>query len=256
MDLGDTLVASFNEVVNDLVTALPAIIGAIVILIVGWIIASILGRVVRGLLGRAGVDRAFEAHGRDVYGDRTDRMRPSSLVGTVVKWIVFLVFVIAAANFLGWPQVSELLDRFISWIPNLIVAAIILIVAPVVARIVRRAVESGSANMGAMNPTLLGRIVEIAIIAFAVVVAINQVGIASDLVNIVFIGVVFALALAFGLAFGLGGREVAGEVAQSWYDRSRQAAARAQTSTGSQTQSSTPPVNTTRPTTEGSNYPG
>ena len=75
---------------------------------------------------------------------------------------------------------------------------------------------------------MLGRIAEIAVIAFAVLIAINQVGIATDLVNILFIGIVAALALALGLAFGLGGREVAGQVTQDWYDRSKEVSARAQ----------------------------
>ncbi len=75
---------------------------------------------------------------------------------------------------------------------------------------------------------MLGRIAEIAVIAFAVLIAVNQVGIATDLVNILFIGIVAALALALGLAFGLGGREVAGQVTQDWYDRSKEVSARAQ----------------------------
>ena len=75
---------------------------------------------------------------------------------------------------------------------------------------------------------MLGRIAEIAVIAFAVLIAINQVGIATDLVNILFIGIVAAVALALGLAFGLGGREVAGQVTQDWYDRSKEVSARAQ----------------------------
>jgi Na+/proline symporter len=79
--------------------------------------------------------------------------------------------------------------------------------------------------MGFTNAPLLGRIAEIAIVAFAVVIAINQIGIAADLVNIIFIGLVGAFALAFGLAFGLGGRDVAAQLTQSWYE-STQAAAR------------------------------
>ena len=242
MDLGQTLVDSFADVISDLINALPAIIGAILILLVGWIVALIVGRIVRTVLDRAGADRAFEAHGREVYGDATRRMQPSALGGTIVKWLVFLVFVIAAANFLGWPQVSGLLNSFIAWLPNLIVAIIILIAAPIVGRLVRGAVESGSAQAGLTSGRMLGRVAEIAVIAFGVVVAINQVGIASDLVNILFIGVVVALALAFGLAFGLGGREVAAQVTQGWYERSQAAAARVQAASGQPSAPVRPPA--------------
>lgn len=230
MDLGQTLQTSFSEVINDIVTAIPAIIGALVILIVGYVVAKIVSGVVRRLLDRAGADRAFAEHGGAVYGSRASAMRPSSLAGTIVFWVIMLVFIVAAANFLGWPQVSVLLNNFVGWLPNLIVAIIILVAGPVVGRLVRDAVETGSSQMGMTSGRTLGRLAEIAVIAFAVVVAINQVGIASNLVNILFIGVVAALALGFGLAFGLGGREVAGQVTQDWYNRSKEIAAESQTS--------------------------
>ena len=224
MDLIDTLATSFNQVVNDLITAIPAIIGALIILLVGWIVAKVVSGVVRRLLERAGADRTFAERSRDVYGARANSIVPSRIGGTVVFWVITIVFLIAAANFLGWPQVSNLLNDFVAWLPNLIVAVIILIAAPVVGRIVRGAVETGSAQVGMTSGSTLGRVAEIAVMAFAVLIAINQVGIASDLVNILFIGIVVALALAFGLAFGLGGRDVAGQVTQDWYDRSKRVA--------------------------------
>ena len=252
MNLADTLAASFNQVVNDMVTALPAIIGALVILLVGYIIARVASGVVRGLLSRGGADRAFAARSGEVYGNRASTFTPSRIGGMITFWVIILVFLLAAANFLGWPQVSVLLNSFISWLPNLIVAVIILIAAPVVGRLVRGAVETGSQQMGMTSGQTLGRIAEIAIIAFAVVVAINQVGIASDLVNILFIGVVAALAIGFGLAFGLGGREVAGQVTQDWYRKSQEAAARVQAASESDSKSQPTPRSaaTTRPAAE------
>ena len=233
MDLGDTLVASFNQVINDLVTALPAIIGALIILLVGYVIAKVVSGVVRRLLERSGADRAMAERGQSVYGNRAATFKPSSIGSTIVFWVIMIVFLIAAANFLGWPQVSTLLNNFVAWLPNLIVAIIILIAAPIVGRIVRGAVETGSAQLGMNSGQTLGRVAEIGVIAFAVLIAINQVGIASDLVNILFIGLVAALALAFGLAFGLGGREVAGQVAQDWYNRSQGVAAKVERRTSS-----------------------
>jgi Mechanosensitive ion channel, conserved TM helix len=228
MNLVDTLVASFNQVVNDIVTALPTIIGALIILLVGYIVARVVSGVARRLLVRVGADRTFAQHGSDVYGETANSMKPSTLGASVVFWVIILIFVVAAANFLGWPQVSQLINDFLAWLPNLIVAIVILVAAPIVGRIVRRAVESGSGQLGMTSGRMLGRIAEIAVIAFAVLIAINQVGIATDLVNILFIGIVAALALALGLAFGLGGREVAGQVTQDWYDRSKEVSARAQ----------------------------
>jgi hypothetical protein len=223
---GDAVFLSLSNALNSFLAAIPLVIGALVIIIIGWIIAGVLARVVTELLRRLGADRLFAEHGGRVYGARTRDFKPSVVGGELVKWLVRLVFLVAAANVLGLTQVSELLNDVLLWIPNLIVAAIVLLVAPLLARFVRSAIEVGAGEMGFTNASLLGRIAEIAIVAFAVIIAINQIGIAANLVNILFIGLVAALALAFGLAFGLGGRDVAGQLTQSWYEQTQSAAAR------------------------------
>lgn len=225
-DWGDAVFLSVSNALNAFLNAVPLVIGALLILIIGWIIASLLARVTTAVLRRVGADRVFAEHSGEVYGNRTRDIKPSVVAGELVKWLVRLVFLVAAANVLGLTQVSELLNDVLLWIPNLIVAAIILLVAPLLARFVRGAIEVGAGEMGFTNAPLLGRIAEIAIVAFAVVIAINQIGIAANLVNTLFIGLVAALALAFGLAFGLGGREVAAQLTQRWYEQSQDAAAR------------------------------
>jgi len=223
---GDAVFLSLSNALNAFLTAIPLVIGALIIIIIGWLIASALARLVREVLARAGADRVFAEHGGEVYGARAKNIKPSVVAGELVKWLIRLVFLVAAANVLGMPQVSQLLNDVLLWIPNLIVAAIILLVAPLLARFVRGLIEVGAGQMGFTNAPLLGRIAEIAIVAFAVVIAINQIGIAANLVNTLFIGVVGALALAFGLAFGLGGRDVAAQLTQAWYEQSQEAAAR------------------------------
>ena len=228
---GDAIFLALTNALNSFLAAIPLIVGALVIIVIGWIIAGILARIVTGLLRRAGADRLFAEHGGDVYGEQSRKIQPSVVGGELVKWLVRIIFLVAAANVLGLTQVSLLLNEVLLWIPNLIVAAIILLVAPILARFVRGAIEVGAGQMGFTNARLLGRIAEVAIVAFAVIIAINQIGIAANLVDILFIGVVAALALAFGLAFGLGGREVAAQLTQDWYSQMQSTAARVQART-------------------------
>ena len=223
-DWGDAIFLSLSNALNAFLNAIPAVIGALVILLIGWILSGILARLVTGALRKAGADRMFAEHGGAVYGERSSQFQPSVVAGEIVKWAIRLVFLVAAANTLGMPQVSELLNQVLLWIPNLIVAAIILLVAPLVARFVGGAIEAGAGSMGFTNARLLGLVAQWAIIGFAVIIAINQIGIAENLINTLFIGLVAALSLAFGLAFGLGGRDVASEITRSWYDSSRSAA--------------------------------
>ncbi len=220
---GDAIFLAVSNALNTFLAAIPQIIGALLIILIGWIIAGIVARIVSELLRRAGADRLFAQHGVAVYGSQSRDVKPSTIVGELVKWLIRIVFLVAAANVLGMPEVSNLLNQVLLWIPNLIVAAVILLLAPVIARFVRTAIEVGAGEMGFTNATLLGRIAEVAIVAFAVIIAINQIGIAANLVNILFIGLVGGLALAFGLAFGLGGREVAAEITRDWYSSTQSA---------------------------------
>ncbi len=223
-DWGDAIFVSLSNALNGFLSAIPLVVGALVILAIGWIISNLVARLVRELLVRAGADRLFAEHGGEVYGKTSREIKPSTVTSEIVKWIIRFVFLVAAANVLGMPQVSLLLNQVLLWIPNLLVAAVILLVAPLIGRFVRGLIEVGAGNMGFTNAPLLGRIAEMAIIAFAVLIAIDQIGIAADLLNILFMGVVGALALAFGLAFGLGGRDVAARITDGWYAGTQAAA--------------------------------
>ena len=223
-DWGDAIFVSLSNALNGFLTAIPLIVGALVILVIGWIISNVVARVVREVLARAGADRLFAEHGGDVYGAQSRRIKPSVVASEIVKWIIRFVFLVAAANVLGMPQVSLLLNQVLLWIPNLLIAAVILLVAPLIGRFLRGLIEVGAGNLGFTNAPLLGRVAELAVIAFAVLIAIDQIGIAADLLNILFMGVVGALALGFGLAFGLGGRDVAARITESWYAGTQAAA--------------------------------
>ena len=226
-DWGNAVYVAVATALSNFVAAIPAVIGALLILLIGWILSNVLARVTNEVLERLGADRLFAQHGgREMYAQAGTAIVPSDVAAVLVKWVVRLIFIVAAANVLGLTQISALLNQVILWIPNLIVAAVILLVAPLIGRFLRRLIEVGAGNMGFTNAQLLGRLAEVAVIVFAVVIAINQIGIAANLVNILFIGVVGALSLAFGLAFGLGGRDVAARLAESWYSQSQQAAGR------------------------------
>jgi hypothetical protein len=225
-DWGDSIFLAISTALNNLLAAIPAIVGALLLLIIGWVLSNVADRLVTTLLQRAGADRLLAERGPEVYGQAATRFTPSEVSGDVVKWVIRLLFLIAAANLLGLTEISLLLNQIILWLPNLVVAAVVLLVAPLFAKFVRGAIEVGAGRMGFANAPLLGRISEIAIIAFAVIIAINQIGIAGNLVQTLFNGLVFAVAIAFGLAFGLGGQTVAAEITRSWYESSRQTARR------------------------------
>ena len=148
----------------------------------------------------------------------------SSFLADIVKWFVRLIVLITAFDALGLPAISQVLQELLLWLPNLVVALVILVIAGLAANALAGLVRGATAEAGLGNPDLLATIARVAVWAFAIVIAVNQVGIATTLVNTLFMGFVGALALALGLAFGLGGRETAGQLVASWYRKGEQEA--------------------------------
>lgn len=212
-----------------LLDGIPKIIGFLVILAVGWIIASIVAKIADALLHAVKFNELAQRAGfagfvKDM-GISTDS---SGVLANLVKWFIRLIVLVAAFDALGLPQVSALLNRLLLWIPNLIVALVILVIGGLLANALARIVRGATAESGFGNPNILSMMAKIAVWGFAFMVAISQIGIAATLINTLFMGFVAALALAFGLAFGLGGRDTASQIVQGWYGQAQQAAPRVQ----------------------------
>ena len=218
------LVTSVTAALSLFLAAIPRIIGFLVILIIGWFIAGLLAAGVAALLRtlhfnvlaqRAGLQEFIQNMGL--------RKDPSGMLADIVKWFVRLIVLVVAFDALGLPAVSEVLQQFLLWIPNLVVAVVVLVIAGLAANALGNLIRGSTAQAGFNNPDLLASIARVAVWSFGIVVAVNQIGIAQELVNTLFMGFVGALALAAGLAFGLGGRETAAQIMQGWYRQGREA---------------------------------
>jgi hypothetical protein len=208
-------------------SAIPRVIAFAVILIIGWIIAGLLAKAVAALLRAVRFNDLAERSGFSEFvhnmGIRSDA---SGLIADITKWFVRLITLVVAFDALGLPAVSQVLQQLLLWLPNLVVALVILVLAGLAANAVSSLVRGATAEAGFGNPNLLANVARFAIWAFAVVVAVNQLGIATTLVNTLFMATVGAVALALGLAFGLGGRETAGLIVAGWYRKGQEAAPR------------------------------
>jgi hypothetical protein len=224
-DITEALLASFAAALALFLGAIPKIIGFLVIWIVGWIIASALAGAVAAILRAVRFNDLAERSGLSGFiqnmGMRTDA---AGMIATLAKWFVRLIVLVVAFDALGLPAVSQVLQQLLLWLPNLVVALIVLVIAGLAANALSSLVRGATAEAGLGSPELLANIAKVAVWAFAIVVAVNQIGIARELVNTLFMATVGALALALGLSFGLGGRDTAAEIVRNWYTRSQQAA--------------------------------
>ncbi|TMC72886.1 MAG: small-conductance mechanosensitive ion channel [Chloroflexi bacterium] len=216
-DLGTAIATSLAAALAVFFAAIPKLVAFVLILVVGWIIASLIAGAVRGILRFLRLDAAAGRFGATGFLTRAGVNRqPSHVVAEVVKWVVRIAFIAVAFDALGLPAVSEAARALLLFIPNLLVALVILAIAGVAASFVAGFVRAASAGSGIANGEMLARVASGAIVVFGILIALNQLGIATTFVNAIFIGLVAAMALAFGLAFGLGGREVAGRILETW----------------------------------------
>ena len=221
-DTGEAVFYSLTNALNRFISFLPALIGAALILIVGWIVSGLLARLIERALAFVGLERAVERSGIGDFVRRSGtRLTTSGVIATLIKYFVFLIFVQAAANVLGIPQLTEIINRIILFIPNVVIAMVIIVIGSLIAKFLSGLVQSSVSELGVGNPNLLGTLTQYIIVGFAVIAAIDQLGIAATLVNTLLIGLIGSVALAVGLAFGLGGRDVAGQITQKWYEGSQ-----------------------------------
>jgi len=198
---------------------IPQLIGALIILIVGYIVAKVLQAVVGRVLQGIGFDRWMERGGIKQFFDRAEtNQTPASILGALVFWFVFIVAITMAADALGIPQVSVILAQLIAYIPNIIAAILILILAALLANFISGIVR------GATGSNVLASIAQYAIIVYAVFAALTQLGVAVQLTANTFLIVLGAVALAAALAFGIGGRELARDILEKAYNRSDEVA--------------------------------
>lgn len=197
--------------------ALPSIVGALLLLVIGWIVAGFVGGLVARLLRKVGVDQLATKAGITAFLQRARlKLDAPGLVGGIITWYVRLIFVVMAANAVGITAVSDVLGQIIAFIPNLLVALLILGAFAWLAGITRNLVTGATESAGVPNSGALATLAYATVLGFGIVAAASQIGVAATLINILFTGIVAALALAFGLAFGLGGREEAAKVVQDW----------------------------------------
>ena len=223
-DWGAAVMTSLTAALSLFLAAIPRVIGFLVILVIGWLIAGLLASATAALLRAVKFNDLAQRSGLSGFvqnmGLRTDA---AGVLANIVKWFVRIIVLVVAFDALGLPAVSAVLQQFLLWIPNLIVAVVVLVIAGLAANALGNLIRGSAAQAGLGNPDLLAGIARVAVWGFGIVVAVNQIGIAQTLVNTLFMGLIGALALALGLAFGLGGRETASQIVQGWYQQTLEA---------------------------------
>ena len=202
---------SVQDIGAGLIQFIPDLFVALVIFVLGWIVGAVLGRIVSQIIKSIKVDNALRGAGlEEVFNRAGFNLDSGRFLGGLVKWFIIVIFLVASLEVLGLSQVTIFLQTVVLlYLPNVIVAVLILLVAAVIADVMQNVVvgSAKAANFGSAH--FLGSVTRWSIWIFAILAALNQLGVASAFVQTIFTGVIVALSLALGLAFGLGGQDAA-----------------------------------------------
>lgn len=216
----DVFVASLTSFWTQLAGFIPQLLAALVLLFIGWIIANLV---------RTGIGKMLDVIKFDDLGQKTGieaflrqgniNLTLSRLISNLVYWIVLLVVIVTVSNSLGLTNVAELFNKVVFYIPNIIVAILLLVFGVMIARFINRLVFAYLNNMGVGGALTLSTLAEYAIIVFVFFVALEQLQIGTHLLVSAFEISFGAVGLAFALAFGLGGKDWAAGVIKRLSDR-------------------------------------
>lgn len=194
---------------------IPPLIGAIAVFLIGWVIAAIVGKIVAEVLKKLKFDKLFESRAlREALEKAELKVSTSEFVGAIVKWILVLVFLSVSADILGLAQFSAFLTSVLDYLPNVIIAALIIVAAVIISEILEKVVRAGVEGAKVGYGGVISAIVKWSIWVFAIFAVLYQLNVASALIQTVLQGIVGFLVIAGGLAFGLGGKDTAADILQ------------------------------------------
>ena len=197
---------------------LPAVIGALVILLTGYLLARQLERWIDQTLKRTEFKRMADAGGLTEAAERA-HLDPVNAVGKLVFWLMMLLVILLASTALGLENINQVFGLMLSFIPTLIAGIVIVVLGIVVGEFLRGLILASAGNVSGV-PTL-AKVAKTVVVVIAVFMALQQMGVAEEIVTSAFTLILGAVALAVGLSFGLGNRELAGEITRRWYEEGR-----------------------------------
>lgn len=208
-------VQSLQDLYTGVIAFLPRLGGALIVFIIGWFVSSIIAKIVADVLKRLKFNEIFERDGLKKALEKADiKIDPSEFIGMVFMWAFMFVFLLASVEILGFNQLAAFLQRVLGYLPNVLSASLIFVVAVIIADIVGKILHATveGAQMGSGH--IVSIIVKWSIWIFAVAAILLQLGIGKPMVDYIMMGIVGFVVISGGLAFGLGGKEVAAELLQ------------------------------------------
>lgn len=209
----EILLDSLTQIWQSFIEFLPTLLAALIVFIVGWLIAIFLGKLVSRLIRAIKLDSLLERlNFQKALAKARLKLDSPKFFEELVKWFFIIVFLMTAVEILGLVEVTLFLKGILYYIPNVVIAAIMLLAAAIVAKFMQKLVKASADTAGLSSANAISGVVKWAILIFGFVIALTQLGIAAALIQTIIIGIIVMITIAGGLAFGLGGKDLAANI--------------------------------------------
>jgi hypothetical protein len=217
---GEVFSSSLQNLWYGFINFVPNLLIAIIIFIVGWVIADVIAKAIEKIISALRVDRVFQGAGaEEMLGRAGLKLNVGMFLGEIVRWFILAVFLMTSLEILGLTQVNDFLREVVlSYLPQVIIAALILIIAGIISNAIGKIVSSSAKAAKMPRANMVATIARYAVWTFAFIIALSQLGVASQFMQILFTGLVAMLTISGGLAFGLGGRDAAARAIEKMND--------------------------------------
>ncbi len=204
------LAGSFQNLANGIIAFVPNIVIAIILFVIGWVVGDAIGLWIAKIVRAIKIDKVLEKLDLHILMQRAGyRLDTGLFLGTLVKWFIILGFLVASLDVLQLAQINEFLRQVLDYIPRVIVATLILIIAAILADVLQKIVVASAKAAAVSSAELFGGVTKWLIWIFAFVMALEQLGLVGPFLQIFMTGIVATITIALGLSFGLGGKDAA-----------------------------------------------
>lgn len=216
--LQDSLSNALNQLLLGFASYLPNITGAVLLFVVGLVIAGWLKSIVTGILKVTNFHQLISNPAiKEFLKNAQLGSKLEEVLGEIVRWLTITLFFMTSMNILGLTTVTNFLNSIFSYLPNLAASVIILLIGAILSGVLEKLTKGFIGSYDLSLSRFMGKFVSYAVMIISCMAAIRQLGIAESFIDVIFTGLVATLALAFGLAFGLGGKDIVKNILEDWY---------------------------------------
>ena len=218
LSISDTFISVFNQLTADFITFIPTFLVALVVFLVGLLVARIARNLIIKLFSALKLSKLTASPSLTKFLKKAEiEKKLENVFGEIVRWLIILVFSITSLNLLGLDTLTQVLNGFLNYIPNIFASLVIILAGTLLAGFLERVVKASLAGFDVRTSRIMGKFTSYLIMIVIVLAAISQLGIAQYFINILFIGFIAIITLAFGLGLGLGSKDLIKKILEDWY---------------------------------------